>query len=325
MAIFDYKIVVKDIIVKPETVPKILSQLAILMGTRLKNRRLDIPAKFGSGYCIGFIFNEHIRMLILNYSLHENIAVENPDISRRERTILFKFQGPSILIATSTVTTDLVIPVHSNTGIINIEVDAGYLRGLVDVSERSVVLESLFKNTQPLLFEQVIHHAVQKVVDEIINAPVDETFELFFRRVKAEELICRLLIELEKRDEKRLYDLHAHDIQAIYKIKEKILDDLAVPPVINKLAAFANMSPSKLKRLFKQVFGKSIFHYYQQHRMKEAALLLRDRKLSVSEAGYQLGFTNMSHFSRVFTEHIGMKPKQYSRASLSSLNTNEQI
>jgi AraC-like DNA-binding protein len=30
--------------------------------------------------------------------------------------------------------------------------------------------------------------------------------------------------------------------------------------------------------------------------------------------GYQLGFTNLSHFSRVFTEHTGIKPKQYSRS-----------
>jgi AraC-like DNA-binding protein len=74
------------------------------------------------------------------------------------------------------------------------------------------------------------------------------------------------------------------------------------------------MSPSKLKRLFKQVFGNSIFSYYQGFRMQEAARLLKEEKLSVSEVGCQLGFINLSHFSRVFKEHIGMKPKQYSRS-----------
>jgi AraC-like DNA-binding protein len=47
--------------------------------------------------------------------------------------------------------------------------------------------------------------------------------------------------------------------------------------------------------------------------MKEAARLLKEEKLSVSDVGYQLGFTNLSHFSRIFAAHIGMKPKQYSR------------
>ncbi|MDR1171571.1 MAG: helix-turn-helix transcriptional regulator, partial [Bacteroidales bacterium] len=64
---------------------------------------------------------------------------------------------------------------------------------------------------------------------------------------------------------------------------------------------------------FRQIFGNSIFSYYQTFRMKEAARLLKEEKLSVSDVGYQLGFTNLSHFSRIFAAHIGMKPKQYSR------------
>jgi AraC-like DNA-binding protein len=80
------------------------------------------------------------------------------------------------------------------------------------------------------------------------------------------------------------------------------------------LAVRAGMSPTKLKRLFKQIFGNSIFNYYQEFRMKEAARLLKEEKLSVSDVGYQLGFTNLSHFSKVFAVHIGMKPKQYSKS-----------
>jgi AraC-like DNA-binding protein len=39
-----------------------------------------------------------------------------------------------------------------------------------------------------------------------------------------------------------------------------------------------------------------------------------EEKLSVSEVGYQMGFSNISHFSRVFEKHIGLKPKKYSAA-----------
>jgi AraC-like DNA-binding protein len=210
--------------------------------------------------------------------------------------------------------TDDFISIHTNTAVINIEVDANYLNGLFDLSEKSPVLHSLLQNTQPLLFEQIINPSLKKIVDEIVTESVDETFKLFFLRIKAEELICRLLMELEKRDEKHLYALNIRDIQAIYKVKEQMLEHLETPPVIKELAVCANMSPSKLKRLFKQIFGNSIFSYYQEFRMKEAAHLLKVEKLSVSDVGYQLGFTNLSHFSKVFKEHIGMKPKQYSRS-----------
>jgi AraC-like DNA-binding protein len=121
-------------------------------------------------------------------------------------------------------------------------------------------------------------------------------------------------MELEKRDEKHLYDLNIHDIQTIYKVKTQMLEHLGVPPVIGDLALSASMSPTKLKRLFKQIFGNSIFNYYQTFRIKEAALLLKEGKLSVSEVGYRMGFTNLSHFSKVFKAHIGVRPKQYNRS-----------
>ncbi|RYY20905.1 MAG: helix-turn-helix domain-containing protein [Cytophagaceae bacterium] len=46
--------------------------------------------------------------------------------------------------------------------------------------------------------------------------------------------------------------------------------------------------------------------------MQKAAQLLREKQLTVSEVGYQLGLTNLSHFARVFEQHLGLKPKKYS-------------
>jgi len=314
---------------KKETTPNILFKLAQLLGTEIENRTLEIPQQLGKGYCTGFVLNEHMRMIISNYQLYGDINVENPETDATKRIIFFKFQNifpkkqtvlpesksnemPSVLIATSRINTDEVIAIHTNTSTINIEVDADYLNGLFHISDKSPVLHSLLENKQPLLFEQVIYPSLQKIVDEILTEKVDETFELFFKRIKAEELICRLLMELEKRDEKHLYSLNINDIQIIYKVKEHILSSLDTPPVINELAASANMSPTKLKRIFKQIFGNSIFSYYQEFRIQEAARLLKEEKLSVSDVGYKLGFTNLSHFSRVFEEHIGVKPKKYS-------------
>lgn len=314
---------------KQPTVPSILKGLAHLLGTELKSRRLDIPKEFGNGYCTGFVFNEHIRMIISNYELNEDIIIKNPEIGISKQMIFFKFQNifptrlegkrqldamPSVLIATSRINTEEVISIHTNTATINIEVDADYLNNLFDLPDKSPILQSLLQNTQPLLFEQLIYISLQKVINEILTEPVDEMFELFFLRIKAEELICKLLIELEKRDEKHLYALNSHDIQTIYKVKEQILKHLEVPPIIGELSVFANMSPTKLKRLFKQIFGNSIFSYYQEFRIKEAARLLKEEKLSVSEVGYQMGFSNLSYFARVFNAYIGMKPKQYTKS-----------
>lgn len=304
---------------KDITVPKVIKLFSNLLGVEVENRKLEIPARFGKGYCRGFVFNEHIRMIISNYELYEDLAIENPDIDTTRKMIFFKFQNvfsksgiPSVMIGTSRLNTDDAISIHSNTATINIEIDAHYLNNLFYTYEQSPILKGLLQNAQPYLFEQVLYPSLLEIVNDIISENTDEVFELFFLRVKAEELICRLLMELSKRDEKRLYALNVHDIEAIYKIRALIIGDLGVPPVISELSVHAGMSSTKLKRLFSQIFGNSIFSYYQGLRMKEAAILLKEKKYSVSEVGYKLGFTNLGHFSKIFKQHIGMNPKQYS-------------
>ncbi|WP_201747748.1 helix-turn-helix transcriptional regulator [Dyadobacter flavalbus] len=309
-------------------IPKVLIALAHQLGTEVKNGRLDIPEEFGTGYCTGFVFNEFIRLMIFNYQIREDFVIDNPDAAMAERMILFKFQHvltqsvhvppdlqtPSVLIVTGRLNSNLVIPIQRSRAMINIEVDATYLKGLFHSSQKSPVLQGLLENTQPLFFEEMIFPALQIIIDQLVSETIDDMFALFFRRVKSEELICRLLMALEKRDENHLYALNGQDIQTIYRIKEQMLERPEVTPVISELAKSARMSPTKLKRLFRQIFGNSIYSYYQAFRINEAARLLKAEGLSVSEAGYQLGFTNLSHFSRIFEKHIGVKPKKFSTA-----------
>lgn len=303
----------------------ILRQFAKQLETEVKGRRLDIPQSFGSGYCIEYVFNRYIRMLISNYQLKEDLEIANPFVGNSKRIIFFKFQNmfpkeehtpsetPLVLVATSRINTEELLSIHSNTATINIEVEVDYLDEVFKLSDKSLILQSLLKEDQPLLFEQMVYPSLQRIVYEILNEEIDESFKIPLLRIKAEELICRLLMELEKREEVHLYPLNTADIQTLYEIKAQILKHLDTPPLIKNLSKEANMSITKLQRLFRQVFGDSIFSYYQTFRIKEAARLLREEKLSVSEVGYQLGFTNLSHFSRVFAEHIGVKPKQYTK------------
>lgn len=325
--------------VNQNTVPSVLKTLAQVLGTTLQERTVQIPEAFGNGYCTGYVFNEYLRMLISNYELHEDVLIENPEIHESGNLLFFKFQNiipvemkltvakeapgiPSVLIANSRLNTDEVISIHSNIATITIEADVTYLQKQFDVKDDSPLLSGLLKNTQPLLFEQLIYPTLQHIVQEMLTEKVASAFELLFLRIKTEELICRLLMELGKRGEQNLHALNGRDVQHIYRVKEQVLANLKVPPVLEELAALACMSPSKLKRLFKQIFGCSIYNYYQQFRMKEAARLLREEKLSVSETGYQMGFENISHFARVFEAHFGMKPKKWSM-SLNDKSSNQ--
>lgn len=133
-----------------------------------------------------------------------------------------------------------------------------------------------------------------------------------FFKIKCEELLCYLFNKLMERKDEPVNKFHIDDIKAIYKIKDYLHSNLNNASNIANLAIEAGMSESKLRKLFKQTFGIGIFEYHQSIRIQEAARLLKEERLSVSEVGYQLGYTNLSYFSRVFEKYMGMKPKKWS-------------
>lgn len=45
--------------------------------------------------------------------------------------------------------------------------------------------------------------------------------------------------------------------------------------------------------------------------MQQAAKLLKEKHLSISEVAYAVGFSNLSHFSSTFKEIFGVSPKEF--------------
>lgn len=177
---------------------------------------------------------------------------------------------------------------------------------------RHPVITRIIENKEHFAFESNVTSAMIKCANDLISENINEDLETLFFKIKCEELLCHLFNKLLERKEEPVSKFHIDDIKAIYKIKDHLQLHLDTAPNIANLAIEAGMSETKLRKLFKQTFGKGVFDYYQSLRMQEAARLLRDERLSVSEVGYQIGFTNLSHFSRVFEKHMGMKPKKWS-------------
>ena len=120
------------------------------------------------------------------------------------------------------------------------------------------------------------------------------------------------LEKLEKRSEvKSLSNLNLNDVEAVFRVRRRILQSLGNVPSIPELASEANMSSSKLQKCFKQVIGKAIAEYALSEKMEWAKRLLSTRLYSVSEVGYKVGYANLSHFTEAFHKYHRIKPKQF--------------
>lgn len=65
-------------------------------------------------------------------------------------------------------------------------------------------------------------------------------------------------------------------------------------------------------RKLKQLTGKSPVDYIRSYRLEVAALLLKQKRFTVTEVMYMTGFSNASYFSRCFQAEYGCPPREYS-------------
>ncbi|GAB3955367.1 two-component regulator propeller domain-containing protein [Spirosoma harenae] len=84
---------------------------------------------------------------------------------------------------------------------------------------------------------------------------------------------------------------------------------------VEELAQAANLSRVQLHRKLKALTNKTATNFIRDIRLEKAAELLQDGKLSVTQVAYEVGFDNLSYFSKVFQEHYGVLPSLYGKST----------
>lgn len=108
-------------------------------------------------------------------------------------------------------------------------------------------------------------------------------------------------MEAESQDEKFL-------TKTIRLIEDNLSDsDLNV----NALCELSGISNKQIYRKIKQLTGMTPVEYIKSIRMKKAAMLLQQKKFTIAEVMYMVGFSNHSYFSKCFQGEFGLTPKEY--------------
>jgi AraC-like DNA-binding protein/mannose-6-phosphate isomerase-like protein (cupin superfamily) len=79
---------------------------------------------------------------------------------------------------------------------------------------------------------------------------------------------------------------------------------------LDEVAGVAHVSPFYLNRIFQKDIGVPPYAYLLQMRIKKSLELLLQTN-SITEATYYLGFSDQSHFTRLFKRNVGITPKRY--------------
>jgi AraC-like DNA-binding protein len=297
---------------------------------------LKIPEHMGEGYIKKIDVDEGFKFVMHHYTLKQDFHLkrkspeENNELvsivfnsneipsgvtADRESAIQFlKNNGSSIQIATTALSTETFFPANTEVYFGVIGIKRNVLTALLRIDKPGGLLETILTGNNVFFYHEKMNPEVQRILKQLSEINDQDKLSDLYYGIKTHELIYLLFERLLGRGGEKQSTVNKSDIDKLYVIRTAILADLGQPPHLNALAKMAGMSETKMKQLFKQTFGDTIYNYYQNERMQEAGFLLKHAGYSVSEAGYRLGFTNLSHFSRLFEKHYGITPKKYTLA-----------
>jgi len=302
----------------------------------VRNGLLSFPARLGEGYVRKIAFSPEFRILMHRYKLNEDfIIIRNPSkvpndlisiffynnekpldlVYNEEKSVKFSRKNESaIQVTTNDLNSIIRFPANTETHYIVVGITSQKLAALLNVEKSNTLIETVTSGVASFLYFESMQVEIQQILKHIFSINANEILSPFYIQIKVQELLFHLFDKLIKRENTAHKHINNDDVERLMNLRNIILSDLSVPPSLPSLAPMIGMSETKMKQLFKQTFGDSIYNYFQKVRMEEAAFLLKQGGYSVSEVGLELGFTNLSHFSKLFEKHYEVTPKKFSSA-----------
>jgi AraC-like DNA-binding protein len=108
--------------------------------------------------------------------------------------------------------------------------------------------------------------------------------------------------------------LNIEDVYKMMELEAQLTKDSEDAPSVAELADRFGMSQTKLKTMFRSVYGSAVYEYYQRHRMEKARAMLLSGDHTVKEVGYTLGYKSLSNFAKAFRQVFGYAPSDITRS-----------
>ena len=203
----------------------------------------------------------------------------------------------------------LLFPANTERNVVCIRIERNKLEALLGIGQQDYL--SKWLQSGQFFLNEPLSPAMRGIIAELRQFPEGRQLKQLFYHSRALDLIYLLLEHLNKRTCAPCKTTDPVHLAQIFKAKALLVEDLSQPPTIAALASSVLISESQLKQSFREVFGMSIYQYFQQARLEKAKHLLAENKQTVKEVGYELGFTNIGHFSRLFERVYHIKPKKF--------------
>jgi AraC-like DNA-binding protein len=312
-----------------------IRDLAEKLQVKLKDNWLFFPEEIASGYYRVLQLSNGLDVNIINCRINKDwltsrksdtaeyytlrfdelivekeirIGIDQDVVERKKETVAVAYLTSSLFDwyyhgtkGTTFKAVNILIPKDWLGKLMGIEVFDDILPAYIALKSRSFTMEPL---------DSVYYGLMNEIMEEDADTP----FPLLYVENRVQLLMERFFTRIHSRVS--LADVQSNikpdDIYTVLKIEKLLVENFsAKPKSIEDLARKATMSSTKLKKIFKSVFGMPVYEYYQQKRMQRAGELLSTGKFSVKQVAVTIGYANVGNFVTAFKKHMKEDPSKF--------------
>lgn len=157
--------------------------------------------------------------------------------------------------------------------------------------------------------QQLLEHGL--IVYEALYSWAKHLQSVKHTQSPTEQLLLAVLHAYMNPDNKRKPPLWVKELKSM--IQDQIDMNLALS--LTELAGSVDVNPAYVSRTFARYFDDLSFgEYIRKLRIEKAIQLLEATSYSLTEIAYLTGFSDQSHFTRIFKKQIGQTPSEYKKS-----------
>jgi len=171
-------------------------------------------------------------------------------------------------------------------------------------------------------FEEIIPTGCRGFVarhDSVLQNCMMQLFDSFgsglTNDIACEIAAYRLLLQLSKHLGRTSpdwqSDVGVFTAPVMKQLNEYIDSHLSSPFCLADMSGLVDCSPSHFARKFHRSVGMSLGRFINRRRLAAAMVMLRDDSVPLSQIAFRVGFSSQSHFTRLFSELVGMPPMKF--------------
>lgn len=304
---------------------KLLQNIARQLKVNTENNSIIIPPEIGEGIIKVIQLPNGLQTLMLKINFNQDILIKSGNTNPGDYVLNFdelevggenKYEPENTLNSFVRLTGPSfkhweTVKKNSVVQYVKILFSKEWLSGYIGLREKMSEFEKYIPVKSDAADKEKLNEEYRKVIKELWLVNNNDPLQNIYNNNRILLLVEQFFTKMhdEMLSPKGKYKLTMKDVEILKKVEVKLNTFKATPPNIDLLAKKFLINKVKLTQAFKQVYGISIYCYYQKQRMQKAHELLSTRKFSIKQAGEKLGYTNISNFILAFKKQFNVEPK----------------